>query len=73
MQSTDLVFCEKVRNAGFQIWADLDLPIGHMIIAPVWPHKVNGVWKVALLQRDNLAVALPFAAPPPEDVSRGTS
>jgi hypothetical protein len=29
-QNEDLVFCDKVRNAGFDIWVDLDVKIGHL-------------------------------------------
>jgi hypothetical protein len=65
MQSTDLIFCEKVREQGFQIWADLDLRIGHMIIAPVFPDKTTGQWRTVMLQRGGIAISLP-ALPPQE-------
>jgi len=64
LQSTDLIFCEKVRESGFQIWADLDLRVGHMIVAPVFPEKKNGQWRTLLLQRGNIAIGLPAASPP---------
>lgn len=33
----DLHFCSRVRKAGFEIYADLDAPIGHMMTGAVWP------------------------------------
>jgi len=33
----DYDFCEKARKAGFPIFVDLDLPIGHITQAVVWP------------------------------------
>lgn len=65
LQSTDLIFCEKVREAGFQIWADLDLQIGHMIVAPVFPQHLEGRWRAILLQRGGVAIELPQASPGP--------
>ncbi len=42
---SDLYFCEKVRQAGFKMWLDLDNLIGHVTHAVVWPHKnENGEW-----------------------------
>ena len=59
VQSTDLIFSEKIRQAGFQIWADLDVVVPHMIVAPVVPHVVGGQWRAALIQRDGVMIALP--------------
>ena len=33
----DLHFCSRVRKAGFEIFCDLDNPIGHIMSGVVWP------------------------------------
>lgn len=33
----DLHFCSRVRKAGFDIWLDLENPVGHTMIGVVWP------------------------------------
>jgi len=35
----DYWFCEKAEAAGFEIWMDTDLDLGHMTIAPVTPRS----------------------------------
>lgn len=35
--SEDMVFCDKVLTAGFEIWADTDLEVGHLTVVPVFP------------------------------------
>lgn len=34
---SDLYFCEKVRAAGFKMYLDMDLTIGHLTHAAIWP------------------------------------
>ena len=64
LQSTDLIFCEAVRKAGFRIWADLDLVVGHMIMAPIFPGIVRGERRVIMMQQEGkVALALPTGAP----------
>ena len=61
-QNEDLTFCKKVREAGFSIWCDTDLPLGHTIIATVRPYRDETGWQTELelgnkfivrLQRDD--------------------
>lgn len=33
----DLHFCSRVRKAGFDVWLDLDNPVGHSMVGVVWP------------------------------------
>jgi hypothetical protein len=40
----DVGFFNRCRNAGFEIWCDLDVRVGHMTNLTIWPEKVNGVW-----------------------------
>jgi hypothetical protein len=46
----DLTFCAKVREAGFQIWCDVDSTIGHIGQVSVWPkwHEGEGEWQIML-------------------------
>lgn len=56
----DFDFCQKVREAGFQIWCDLDCIVGHTTIFHVWPlRQPDGTWSASIVRRDNeIQVAL---------------
>jgi hypothetical protein len=43
-QNEDLEFCRKVREAGFKIYADSEVFIGHHGQFSVWPARINGTW-----------------------------
>jgi hypothetical protein len=43
----DVGFCLAAREAGFSIWADLDVHIGHLTSTCIWPAQHNGEWGVA--------------------------
>lgn len=50
----DIDFCRRVRAKGFQIWCDLDLPVGHFMTGIVHPAKTpEGEWVTALVQSNN--------------------
>lgn len=44
----DLTFCAKVRDAGYSIWCDTDIPLGHINTYTVWPEWRRGAWHVGL-------------------------
>jgi hypothetical protein len=44
----DLTFCKKVREAGFDIHVDVDVPIGHISQISVWPTFEEEEWKIGL-------------------------
>jgi hypothetical protein len=35
----DLHFCLKAREAGFEVWIDLDVEVGHKLNGTVWPGR----------------------------------
>jgi hypothetical protein len=45
----DLDFCRRVRAAGFDIWCDLDCPVGHKIQATLWPQRTPQGWVTTLV------------------------
>lgn len=47
-RSEDIIFCEKAKDAGFQLWADLSIRLGHITTAVVWPAVDNGEWVTGL-------------------------
>ena len=63
----DLVFCRKIRDAGYRIWVDCDVAIGHISNVEVWPEWRNGQWQIAL----NLGnrVVMPIARKIIDDVA----
>lgn len=40
----DVRFCDKAREEGFGIYVDLDVSLGHITTAGVWPVKHAGGW-----------------------------
>lgn len=41
----DLIFCQKVRDAGFEMWCDLDTTVAHIALTPIQPARMpNGEW-----------------------------
>jgi hypothetical protein len=60
----DVLFCELLRNNGIQIYADLDVQIGHIAIMPVWPHrKDDDTWETWIGQGNGAGISLPAATP----------
>lgn len=60
----DVVFSRKVTEAGFGLYCDLDLLIGHITPFTVMPHRrPDGTWEAHLRQDDDVRyVALPAAS-----------
>lgn len=47
----DMNFCHRAREAGFQVWCDLNTRVGHQINGTVWPvRKPSGDWVTQMLQ-----------------------
>jgi hypothetical protein len=45
----DTWFCRKAVHAGFQVFIDLETPIGHLRPTSVWPYRMeNGEWATEL-------------------------
>lgn len=45
----DHAFCKKAREAGFRVWVDLDLPMGHITPAVLTPRQdASGVWQTVI-------------------------
>lgn len=44
----DNAFCAKVRAAGFDIWCDFDMSIGHLGVMPVFPF-FDGHWRAGVI------------------------
>ena len=40
----DIGFFRRTREAGFQLYCDLDVVAGHMANVVIWPQKKGGVW-----------------------------
>lgn len=64
--SEDLTFCHKARDHGFEVWCDLDVKVGHIGLAPIFPTEVNGKWATLLMQGEGKGLGLPAARAPKE-------
>lgn len=40
----DIGFFNRCRQAGFDVYCDLDSPVGHMSTVTIWPELYNGEW-----------------------------
>jgi GT2 family glycosyltransferase len=40
----DVGFFNRCREVGYDIWCDLDAPVGHMTYCTIWPENHNGEW-----------------------------
>jgi hypothetical protein len=47
-RSEDIVFCEKAKAAGFELFADLSVRLGHVTTAVVWPAVDGDRWTTGL-------------------------
>lgn len=51
----DLNFCHRIREAGFEIWCDFDVVVGHQMNATLWPkRKEDGEWYTVIVQKEPL-------------------
>ena len=64
----DIDFCRRVREKGFTIWCDLDVPVGHFTTGVVYPVNLDGGWTTALADKEGTAFLRLPAAQPPETV-----
>jgi len=68
--SEDFDFCQKVTNAGLEIWCDLEICVAHAVIYWLQPQmNANGEW-VTLLIREAEKLQLPCAVDPIRDEVR---
>lgn len=42
--SDDVGFFNRCRNAGYDIWCDLNAPVGHLANVTIWPEIYNDEW-----------------------------
>ncbi len=60
----DVVFCDGVREAGYEILCDLDTPVGHLAVVPIVPQRQpDGTWSTGLRLSNEHWVHFSAAAP----------
>lgn len=59
-RSEDIVFCEKAKAAGFEIYCDLSARLGHITTAVVWPAISDGEWVTGLTVGREMNLFVPF-------------
>lgn len=40
----DVGFFNRCREVGYDVYCDLDTPVGHMTYSTIWPEYIDGVW-----------------------------
>jgi cellulose synthase/poly-beta-1,6-N-acetylglucosamine synthase-like glycosyltransferase len=58
--SEDFIFCEKVQEAGFDIFLDLEAQLGHLAPCAIWPSWVDQEWAVGFSVADGLRLYCPI-------------
>ena len=60
--SDDFDFCRRARAAGFKIWCDLDVLVGHYVIHCVYPARnAEGHWSTRLVEGEVHIASFPAA------------
>lgn len=60
----DVIFCDGVRAAGFEILCDLDTPVGHLALVPLVPQRdASGAWTTGLRLSNTHWHSVPAARP----------
>ena len=57
-QSEDVLFCRKAKAAGFKLYTDLSVRLGHITTAVVWPAVSDGEWRTGLNIGRDLALTV---------------
>jgi hypothetical protein len=58
--SEDIIFCEQARAAGYEIYVDLAVGVGHFAPTAVWPSWVDSEWAVGFSVADGLRLYCPI-------------
>jgi hypothetical protein len=59
--SEDLMFCEKVHEAGFPIYVDLQAKMGHCSTSVIWPSSVDEEWCIGAQVSADYMARFPIA------------
>jgi hypothetical protein len=59
----DVLFCERLRNAGYEIWCDLDVRVAHIACVPIVAALDNGAWVSRMLQGNGGGIDVAAATP----------
>lgn len=60
----DVIFCDGVRAAGFEILCDLDTPVVHLAVVPLVPQRdASGAWTTGLRLSNTHWYRVPAARP----------
>ena len=58
----DLHFCHRSREAGFEVWADLNTLVGHQTNGTLWPKRdEKGEWSTIFIQGSGEIASWPAA------------
>jgi hypothetical protein len=55
----DLYFCQKVREAGFKLYCDPAVRMGHIAVHTVWPGPTEDGWEIHLYHDENTILTMP--------------
>jgi hypothetical protein len=55
----DVGFCDKARDAGFQVWCDLDASLGHCVSGVVWPVRERDGWTYGFSLMGGYTIRMP--------------
>lgn len=56
----DIIFCEKARRAGFDVYVDLGCQMGHIAPSAVWPTHIDQEWCLGFSVSDSTRLYVPI-------------
>jgi hypothetical protein len=67
--SEDIIFCEQARAAGYEVFVDLGMPVGHMAPVAISPQHIDNQWCLGFSVADGAQLYVPIE-PKPEEPAR---
>ncbi len=66
----DTDFFLRLREAGVELFCDLDCLVGHMASVTLWPHEQDGKWFTAYDTKGLDVISIPQLEPPQELIDK---
>ena len=60
VESEDIMFCRRAREAGFTVWLDTTVRVGHVAQSVIWPTQADNQWLVGISVAGGLNLLCPI-------------
>ncbi len=66
----DIAFFNRARKMGYQLYVDLNCPVGHIMSAIIWPDKAADGWYTTYNTGSSDVFRVPQVVPSPEEIHK---